>query len=88
MAKHGLLPELLHRLSLAGNSISTGAHAATPGGSMATPDAKTNSNGVSTVISLLSTLCRGSPTISTDLLQMDLPQAIENALQGDERLSV
>lgn len=52
---------------------------------MATPDSKNTSAGVSAVVSLLSTLCRGSPTISAELLRMDLSHAIESALQGDER---
>jgi hypothetical protein len=48
-------------------------------------DPKTSPS-ISTVISLLSTLCRGSPSITHDLLRSQLPEAIEKALQGDERL--
>jgi hypothetical protein len=48
-------------------------------------DSKTSPS-ISTVISLLSTLCRGSPSITHDLLRSQLPEAIEKALQGDERL--
>ena len=47
-----------------------------------------NSSGasVSTAISLLSTLCRGSATITKDLLRSNLSEAIESALiGGDER---
>jgi len=44
-----------------------------------------SSPSISTVISLLSTLCRGSPVITHDLLRSKLPEAIEKALQGDER---
>ena len=41
---------------------------------------------VSTAISLLSTLCRGSATITKDLLRSNLSEAIESALiGGDER---
>ena len=40
---------------------------------------------ISTVVSLLSTLCRSSASITHDLLRSDLPDAIENALSGDER---
>ena len=47
-------------------------------------DAK-SSPSISTVISLLSTLCRGSPVVTHDLLRSQLPEAIEKALQGDER---
>ena len=48
----------------------------------------TNASGasVSTAISLLSTLCRGSATITKDLLRSNLSEAIESALiGGDER---
>ena len=40
---------------------------------------------VSTVISLLSALCRGSPAITNTLLHLPLAEAIESALHGDER---
>ncbi|EDW64541.1 E3 ubiquitin-protein ligase Ufd4 [Drosophila virilis] len=40
---------------------------------------------ISTTISLLSTLCRGSPSITRDILRSQLPDAIERALKGDER---
>lgn len=40
---------------------------------------------ISTVISLLSTLCRGSPQITNTLLHLPLAEAIESALHGDER---
>ena len=40
---------------------------------------------ISTVISLLSTLCRGSPSITNTLLHLQLPESIESALHGDER---
>ncbi len=40
---------------------------------------------VSTTISLLSTLCRGSSAITHGLLRSNLPEALECALFGDER---
>jgi len=40
---------------------------------------------ISTVISLLLTLCRSSPSITNTLLHLQLPEAIESALHGDER---
>ena len=49
-----------------------------------TPETK-SSQSLSTVISLLSTLCRGSPGITHDLLRSQLPDAIQSALRGDER---
>jgi E3 ubiquitin-protein ligase HECTD1 len=58
------------------------------GGVSGTPDtsaAKASSQSVSTTISLLSTLCRGSPSITHNLLRSSLPEAIEAALGGDER---
>lgn len=44
-----------------------------------------SSQSISTTISLLSTLCRGSPSITHDLLRSKLPDAMERALKGDER---
>ncbi|XP_048585863.1 E3 ubiquitin-protein ligase HECTD1-like isoform X2 [Nematostella vectensis] len=79
LAKHGLTGELLRQLASAAgaNERSTS--------SSATPDAKTNNTSVSTIVSLLITLCRGSPAITHDLLRSELPDAIEKALQGEER---
>lgn len=51
------------------------------------PEAKSCAS-VSTIISLLSTLCRGSPSITHDLLRSELPDAIEKALKGDERCAL
>ncbi|XP_033103063.1 E3 ubiquitin-protein ligase HECTD1-like isoform X1 [Anneissia japonica] len=87
LAKHGLTKELLERLSNCGipksqTLVAKGSTPSTPAGS--TPDSKSNHN-ISTVISLLSTLCRGSPGVTHDLLRSELPNAIEKALQGDER---
>ncbi|KAK3576282.1 hypothetical protein CHS0354_036017 [Potamilus streckersoni] len=76
LAQHGLIEDLLERLHRAGEPGQTAVSG--------TPDVK-NSPSVSTVISLLSTLCRGSPSVTQDLLESELPQAIENGLRGDER---
>ncbi|KAK3734839.1 hypothetical protein QZH41_011760, partial [Actinostola sp. cb2023] len=78
LAQHGLTKELLERLANA-----AGPNLDRSGSASATPDSKSTS--VSTIVSLLSTLCRGSPVITHDLLRSELPEAIEKALQGDER---
>ncbi|XP_034174379.1 ubiquitin fusion-degradation 4-like isoform X7 [Osmia lignaria lignaria] len=96
LASHGLVSELLYRLSNAagpGTSI-----AATSGNPKTPPPSSTTSTipapeanscaSVSTIISLLSTLCRGSPSITHDLLRSELPDAIEKALKGDERCAL
>lgn len=44
-----------------------------------------SSQSISTTISLLSTLCRGSSSITHNILRSQLPDAIERALKGDER---
>ncbi|XP_060532522.1 E3 ubiquitin-protein ligase Ufd4 isoform X2 [Cylas formicarius] len=93
LAQHGLVNELLTRLSTAAGSVSSGGSQSTPGKSStsttgtptAASDAKATSASVSTIISLLSTLCRGSPTITHDLLRSELLDAIEKSLKGDER---
>ena len=74
LASNGLTQELLNRLANAGSA--TSATSAEVSKSTAT---------VSTTISLLSTLSRGSETITHNLLRSNLPEAIERALQGDER---
>ncbi|XP_033151038.1 E3 ubiquitin-protein ligase Ufd4 [Drosophila mauritiana] len=48
-------------------------------------DAAASPQSISTTISLLSTLCRGSPSITHDILRSQLADALERALQGDER---
>lgn len=83
LAQHGLIDELLQRLQQAGDSRPNVSTASTPG-NVSIQEAK-SSPSISTVISLLSTLCRGSPTITHDLLRSDLPDAIECGLRGDER---
>ncbi|XP_047397568.1 E3 ubiquitin-protein ligase HECTD1 isoform X5 [Sciurus carolinensis] len=89
LAKHGLTEELLSRMAAAGGTVSGPSSACKPGRSTtgapsATADSKL-SNQVSTIVSLLSTLCRGSPVVTHDLLRSELPDSIESALQGDER---
>lgn len=67
LARHGLTNELLERLANCGQPASfttTTTPSSTPRPAAgATPDSKSNPN-ISTVISLLSTLCRGSPTVT------------------------
>ncbi|XP_065332241.1 E3 ubiquitin-protein ligase HECTD1 isoform X2 [Cloeon dipterum] len=89
LAQHGLVNELLQRLSSAAGAAP--ACPSTPGvagASSATPETSKSSASVSTIISLLSTLCRGSPGITHDLLRSELPDAIEKALKGDERCTL
>ena len=85
LAQHGLVDDLLSRLSTAGLPAPGSSMSGAPGTLTATPETK-SSPSISTVISLLSTLCRGSPGVTQDLLRSKLPEAIESALQGDERL--
>ncbi|XP_076672486.1 ubiquitin fusion-degradation 4-like isoform X5 [Andrena cerasifolii] len=96
LASNGLVSELLHRLSNAagpGTSIAaTSGNPKTPppsstASTIPAPEAKSCAS-VSTIISLLSTLCRGSPSITHDLLRSELPDAIEKALKGDERCAL
>ena len=82
LAQHGLLDQLLIRLSSIRLSSNQPSHQSS--NQVSVPEIKTSSS-ISTVISLLSTLCRGSPSITRDLLRAALPDAIESALQGDER---
>ncbi|XP_026142088.1 E3 ubiquitin-protein ligase HECTD1 isoform X8 [Carassius auratus] len=89
LAKHGLTEELLSRMAAAGGTASGPSSTCKPGrtSSGATPSAADSklSNQVSTIVSLLSTLCRGSPLVTHDLLRSELPDSMESALQGDER---
>ncbi|XP_075923722.1 E3 ubiquitin-protein ligase HECTD1 isoform X2 [Petromyzon marinus] len=94
LAKHGLSLELLARLASAGACGAAGtsgtpkAARGPPSSAIAAaPDSKMVSQ-VSTIVSLLSTLCRGSPIVTRDLLRSLLPDAIESAVQGDERCSL
>ncbi|CAL8288160.1 unnamed protein product [Gadus morhua 'NCC'] len=89
LAKHGLTEELLSRMAAAGGVATGPASSCKPGrtstgGAPPGPDAKL-SNQVSTIVSLLSTLCRGSPLVTHDLLRSALPDSMQAALGGDER---
>lgn len=90
LAKHGLTEELLSRMAAAGGGAASGPSSAckvgrvSTGAAPPTPDSKL-SNQVSTIVSLLSTLCRGSPLVTHDLLRSALPDSMESALGGDER---
>uniref|UniRef100_A0AAV2JG34 E3 ubiquitin-protein ligase n=1 Tax=Knipowitschia caucasica TaxID=637954 RepID=A0AAV2JG34_KNICA len=89
LAKHGLSEELLSRMAAAGGGSTGPSSACKPGrvstgATSSTPDSKL-SNQVSTIVSLLSTLCRGSPLVTHDLLRSALPDSMEAALAGDER---
>lgn len=99
LAQHGLVDELLIRLSNAGGNPNVGGSGGTQGAPSKAPppgattsgppqESKATAASISTTISLLSTLCRGSPTITHDLLRSDLPDAIEKALKGDERCAL
>ena len=86
--EHGLTKELLNRLSVAGitsNKNNNNATSNSGGASNQTPETCKSSASISTTISLLSTLCRGSSAITYNLLRSNLPAAIESALGGDER---
>ncbi|XP_053597850.1 E3 ubiquitin-protein ligase HECTD1 isoform X1 [Microplitis demolitor] len=96
LASNGLVSELLYRLS---NAAGPGTSVAAAANNPKTPPPSTTSStipapepkscaSVSTIISLLSTLCRGSPSITHDLLRSELPDAIEKALKGDERCAL
>ncbi|XP_071056058.1 E3 ubiquitin-protein ligase Ufd4 isoform X3 [Onthophagus taurus] len=96
LAQHGLVTELLTRLSnAAGPAVATGTQG-TPGKATSTTstaanlpsDPKATASSVSTIISLLSTLCRGSPSVTHDLLRSELPDSIEKSLKGDERCAL
>ncbi|XP_069118347.1 E3 ubiquitin-protein ligase HECTD1-like isoform X3 [Argopecten irradians] len=84
LSQHGLIDELLLRLQKAGESGHNASVSSTPGSVSITAESK-SSPSISTVISLLSTLCRGSPSITHDLLRSELPDAVESGLKGDER---
>ncbi|XP_066922502.1 E3 ubiquitin-protein ligase HECTD1-like [Clytia hemisphaerica] len=82
LAKHGLTDELLKKLvssaMACGNNASTSMNASLN-------ESRSSSGNVSIIVSVLSMLCRGSPTITHDLLRSNLPDAIETAMNGDER---
>ena len=68
LATHGLTEELLSRMAAAGG-VATGPSSACKPGRTSTGPAPSSadsklSNQVSTIVSLLSTLCRGSPLVT------------------------
>nr|XP_046223186.1 E3 ubiquitin-protein ligase HECTD1-like isoform X5 [Oncorhynchus gorbuscha] len=89
LAKHGLTEELLSRMAAAGGMVSGPSSTCKPGrtstGAQPTAADSKLSNQVSTIVSLLSTLCRGSPLVTHDLLRSALPDSMQSAMQGDER---
>ena len=96
LAEHGLVDHLLSRLSRVSLSAPSTSSSSTPAVlSSSAPSAASSSivshmdsrsqAGISTVVSLLSTLCRGSAFITSSLLRSKLPEAIECAISGDER---
>ena len=96
LAEYGLVDQLINRLSNAAGpqlpSTSTGAtqtqNKLTVGTTAAPSKQATDSNksaqSIATTISLLSTLCRGSPSITHDLLRSQLPDAMERALKAED----
>lgn len=88
LAKHGLTEELLSRMAAAGGTVSGPASSCKPGrtstgAAPSAPDAKL-SNQVSTIVSLLSTLCRGSPLVThVRVLTSNLKQEIESRMFSD-----
>ncbi|KAM9294000.1 E3 ubiquitin-protein ligase HECTD1 isoform 1-T1 [Gastrophryne carolinensis] len=76
-------------MAAAGGTVSGPSSACKPGrgtsGGPSTSGDSKISNQVSTIVSLLSTLCRGSPVVTHDLLRAELLDSMESALQGDER---
>lgn len=96
LAEYGLVDHLINRLSNAGGSVgastSSGSSQSQNKLSVATPNAPKTSvvdpnkspQSIATTISLLSTLCRGSPSIAHNLLRSKLPEAMERALKSDD----
>ncbi|KAH8410654.1 hypothetical protein KR009_011091 [Drosophila setifemur] len=101
LAEYGLTTELLNRLKSVGGNTHPSANNSLPADAtnenvagaantsnatkVKTTDAAVSPQSISTTISLLSTLCRGSASITHDILRSQLADAIERALQGDER---
>ena len=69
----------------AASGVTSTTSTSNPEPSKSATTTSTCSSSISTVISLLSTLCRGSPGITHDLLRSELPDAIERAVRGEER---
>ncbi len=86
LAEYGLLTHLIGCLQSYGTSPTPNVTAspAAPATVGTAPEVKTSAS-VSIIVGLLSTLCRGSPSVTETLLKSDLCAAIENTLQRDER---
>lgn len=95
LAEYGLVDQLISRLSNAAGSQSSSSGSTqtqnklTVGTSTTAPakqanDSNKSAQSIATTISLLSTLCRGSPTITHDLLRSKLPDAMERALKAED----
>lgn len=97
LAEYGLVDQLISRLSNAAgpqlastsggntqtqNKLTVGASAAAP--PKQCNESNKSAQSIATTISLLSTLCRGSPSITHDLLRSKLPDAMERALKAED----
>jgi len=86
LATHGLTNELVKRLADRGGKSSSVKPSSnkllTP---TQTPTSDSSFGGIGTIINLLSTLCKGSETITEELLNSNLPSSIEKVMKGSER---
>ncbi|XP_047133370.1 E3 ubiquitin-protein ligase HECTD1 isoform X2 [Hydra vulgaris] len=82
LAKHGLTDELIKKLISAATSCSLNAPNNLNSGMS---EVRNSSGNVSIIVSVLLMLCRGSPSVTHDLLRSNLLEAIETAMKGDER---
>lgn len=97
LAEYGLVDQLINRLSNAAgtqlpstsggnmqtqNKLTVGSAAAAP--AKQNNESNKSAQSIATTISLLSTLCRGSPSITHDLLRSKLPDAMERALKAED----
>ena len=64
IAEKGLLPELIGRLKSLGGGSGPSSSASSSSGPVGTTPDRPSGHTVTTIVSLLSTLCRGSPTIT------------------------
>jgi E3 ubiquitin-protein ligase HECTD1 len=91
LSRFGLIKKLVEKLGdTAGSPSSTTSSSQTIGNTQQVT--QTTSNGdsrssvsISTITSLLSTLCRSSLSITNEIIKSNILDAIENALNGDER---
>ncbi|XP_077299031.1 ubiquitin fusion-degradation 4-like isoform X2 [Arctopsyche grandis] len=75
LAQHGLIEELVRRLGACGGTLENSEE----------PLSSHAHTSVSTTVSLLSTLCRGSQQITHNLVRLELCTALERAVSADER---